>query len=540
NPPNTRKKSILFDLINQSNSFTILNRSAIRSSLCLAPSLPSFFFSNSSLITLFLIFVCFLSNPTSLYNWVFVVCCNYFLQVGFFMDPRLTMHSCNKIHSRSPLQRKNSCDNLDRFIPNRSAMDLGYAHYMLTEGKKGKKNPTTVWDSPSREAYQKQLADALNMNRTRILAFKNKPPTLIDPIPHEFFSPPLSATARNSKTVKSRRQIPQTSERTLDAPDLIDDFYLNLLDWGTGNVLAIALGDTVYLWDASDCSTSELVTVNGEDGPVTSVSWAPDGRNIAIGLNNSHVQIWDCHSSRLLRTLRGGHPSRVNSLAWNSHILTTGGMDGQIINNDVRVREHIVETYRGHQREICGLKWSDSGQQLASGGNDNLVFIWDRSSASLRSPTQWLHRIDEHRAAVKALAWCPFQSNLLASGGGGGDRCIKFWNTHTGACLNSVDTGSQVCSLLWNQHERELLSSHGFTENQLTLWKYPSMVKMAELKGHTSRVLFTTQSPDGYTVASAAGDETLRFWNVFGTPEAAKPATKKTISEPFAHISRIR
>ena len=94
---------------------------------------------------------------------------------------------------------------------------------------------------------------------------------------------------------------------------------------------------------------------------------------------------------------------------------------------------------------------------------------------------------------TKALAWYPFQSNLLATGGGGSDRCIKFWNTHTGACLNSVDTGSQVCSLLWNKNERELLSSHGFTHNQLTLWKYPSMVKMAELTGHTSRVLFMAQ-----------------------------------------------
>lgn len=113
--------------------------------------------------------------------------------------------------------------------------------------------------------------------------------------------------------------------------------------------------------------------------------------------------------------------------------------------------------------------------------------------ASTNSPTQWLHRLEEHTAAVKALAWCPFQGNLLASGGGGGDRCIKFWNTHTGACLNSVDTGSQVCALLWNKNERELLSSHGFTQNQLTLWKYPSMVKMAELTGHTSRVLFMAQ-----------------------------------------------
>lgn len=130
-------------------------------------------------------------------------------------------------------------------------------------------------------------------------------------------------------------------------------------------------------------------------------------------------------------------------------------------------------------------------------GNDNLLHIWDLSMGSssnlAHNQNQWLHRFEDHMAAVKALAWCPFQSNLLASGGGGGDRCIKFWNTHTGACLNSVDTGSQVCSLLWNKNERELLSSHGFTQNQLTLWKYPSMVKISELTGHTSRVLFMAQ-----------------------------------------------
>nr|GLL22349.1 cell division cycle 20.1, cofactor of APC complex-like [Ipomoea trifida] len=214
-------------------------------------------------------------------------------------------------------------------------------------------------------------------------------------------------------------------------------------------------------------------------------------------------------------------------------------MDGLINNNDVRVRAPIVETYRGHHQEVCGLKWSASGQQLASGGNDNLLHIWDRSTASSNSSTQWLHRLDDHTAAVKALAWCPFQGNLMVSGGGGGDRCIKFWNTHTGACVNSVDTGSQVCALLWSKNERELLSSHGFTQNQLTLWKYPSMVKMAELTGHTSRVLFMAQSPDGCTVASAAGDETLRFWNVFGTPEVAKQAPKSN-PEPFSHINRIR
>lgn len=89
----------------------------------------------------------------------------------------------------------------------------------------------------------------------------------------------------------------------MDAPDILDDFYLNLLDWGTSNVLSIALGNTVYLWNASDSSTAELVTVDDEDGPVTSVSWAPDGRHLAIGLNNSLVQLWDSTATKLVNII---------------------------------------------------------------------------------------------------------------------------------------------------------------------------------------------------------------------------------------------
>ena len=110
----------------------------------------------------------------------------------------------------------------------------------------------------------------------------------------------------------------------------------------------------------------------------------------------------------------------------------------------------------------------------------------------------------------------PIQRNVIASGGGTADRTIKFWNAATGARLNSIDTGSQVCSLMWSPHQKEILSSHGFSQNQLCLWKYPSMVKVKELTGHTARVLHLCASPDGQTVCSAAADETLRFWKVFG------------------------
>ncbi|KAK7317966.1 hypothetical protein RJT34_02626 [Clitoria ternatea] len=184
------------------------------------------------------------------------------------------------------IQRKNSKENLDRFIPNRSTMDFDYSHYMLTEGAKGKEN--LVMSSPSKDAYRKQLAESLNMNQTKILAFKNKPLVSVDLIPHDINTFPL-----DKPTAKPRIFIPQSSKRTLHAPDLMDDYDLNFLDWGNANVLAIALGSIMYLWDAVNGSTSELVTVDNENGPIIFVSWAPDGRHFVIGLKNSEVQLWN-------------------------------------------------------------------------------------------------------------------------------------------------------------------------------------------------------------------------------------------------------
>ena len=91
---------------------------------------------------------------------------------------------------------------------------------------------------------------------------------------------------------------------------------------------------------------------------------------------------------------------------------------------------------------------------------------------------------------------------------------ICLWNTDTGECRDAVDTKSQVCALQWSKHENELVSSHGYTHNQIILWKYPKMVKLAELTGHTNRVLHMAQSPDGTTIATAAADQTLRLWKV--------------------------
>ncbi|KAM3181671.1 Fizzy-related protein, partial [Hymenolepis weldensis] len=168
---------------------------------------------------------------------------------------------------------------------------------------------------------------------------------------------------------------------------------------------------------------------------------------------------------------------------------------------------------------VCGLKWSPDNQYLASGGNDNRLLVWSHHVAHDARP---LLAYEEHVAAVKAIAWSPHHHGLLASGGGTADRCIKFWNTLSGQPLRSIETESQVCNLAWSEHTNELVSTHGYSQNQILVWQYPNLRQLAKLTGHTSRVLYLAVSPDGENIVTGAGDETLRFWNVFCRSKSPK------------------
>ena len=389
--------------------------------------------------------------------------------------------------------------------------------------------PTYTKPAPDAVAYQSSLANACGVNlNTRILAFKPAPPESLKPIDlRSQYNRPLKPAA----TAQFRRRVLTAPERVLDAPGLVDDYYLNLLDWSSGNQVAIGLERSIYVWSADSGSVSELFKTP-DDTYISSVKWSGDGAYVGVGLGSGEVQIWDVEERTKLRSMYG-HDTRVGVMGWNKHILSTGARSGLVFNHDVRIAQHKVAELASHTGEVCGLDWRSDGAQLATGANDNLVNIWDARSLTAPKFTK-----ANHRAAVKALAWCPWQTNLLATGGGSHDRHIHFWNSTTGARTNSIDTGSQVTSLRWSTGYKEIVSSSGFPDNSLSIWSYPTLVKNVEIPAHESRVLHSCLSPDGQILATAAADESLKFWKVFekkpGTPGvngSGSATTKSTMAK---------
>jgi WD40 repeat protein len=191
-----------------------------------------------------------------------------------------------------------------------------------------------------------------------------------------------------------------------------------------------------------------------------------------------------------------------------------------------------------HTQQICGLVWSADGELFASGGNDNNCFLFetkkilqpDTSSAntlatldvregpageSIYTVTnrtgqvlQLQHTAARHKwtlnAAVKAMAFCPWQRGLLAIGGGSNDRCIHFYHTRSGTCLATIDCAAQVTSLVWSQTRREIAATFGFAQPEhpyrIAVFAWPSCEQVVAVPWwDENRALCAVAYPGGPT-----------------------------------------
>ncbi|CAK7897023.1 APC/C activator protein Cdc20p [[Candida] anglica] len=426
--------------------------------------------------------------------------------------------------SSSDNQQQSSTTSSDRFIPSRHNSITGK---LQTNNSIPHPNasPQAHIKAQTSKIYQHHVAEACGLEvNSRILQFQPLPPERKRPV-NLFGHISSGANSRTLLNLKSLRpaaasarakKIPTAPERVLDAPGLVDDFYLNLLAWSSTNLLAIGLEDAVYVWNASTGSVGllcELPTF------ATSLKWSDDGSYISIGRDDGLLEIWDIETNTKLRTLNCEHQTRIASQAWSQHILTSGSRIGNLFHSDVRVAQHIVsKNTTAHSAEVCGINYRSDGQQFSTGGNDNLVCVWDirNSHSNFGEP---IFAKANHKAAVKAMSWCPFQSSLLATGGGSSDKAIHFWNTSTGARVNTIETGSQISSLNWGYASgigMEIVATHGFPTNNISIFNYPTLQKTGEIQNaHDSRILSGCLSPDSLTLATVAGDENLKFWSLF-------------------------
>lgn len=95
---------------------------------------------------------------------------------------------------------------------------------------------------------------------------------------------------------------------------------------------------------------------------------------------------------------------------------------------------------------------------IATGGNDNKMTLF--SLKKMEVLAEW----SLHKAAVKAIGFNPSDATIT-SGGGSADRRLRVFSLHSLELLNEVDTGSQICNMVYSPVSDELLTTHGYSLN---------------------------------------------------------------------------
>lgn len=338
-------------------------------------------------------------------------------------------------------------------------------------------------------------------------------------------------------------KIPRTMHpnQKLSVPGIRNDFYLSLMDWKEGLPIVLGLGSELWCWQKSIGETFKLLTT---ESPISSVRWMGFGCSVVCGLDNGEICCFDVSSLKEKFLHKQGN-DRISTIAphpQSTNLTSTGSKDKSITCIDTRDPKISWQIKEAHGGEVCGLSYSPSkGYLLASGGNDNQLVVWDT-----RMQSGALYEFNEHIAAVRAIAWSPTNSDHLLSGGGTADKSLKLWSlnyqdyssegqTSSIPSIASIQTGSQICDLHWNQNG-DLISAHGYSDNYSLYW--PSFLKSnlkeddfddreyLVMRGHGDRVLGL--ATDGSNVVSVDGEGIMCTWdNLWNSPKYQNGSCKK-------------
>jgi eukaryotic-like serine/threonine-protein kinase len=131
----------------------------------------------------------------------------------------------------------------------------------------------------------------------------------------------------------------------------------------------------LLLWNIE---TGKLIRkVTGHAGPLTGVSYHPNGNLIATSSWDRTIRLWDAPTGDLRSSLMGHHD-------WVLHVafspdggrIASGGADGAIKIWDAGTSQELW-TLRGHTKNVTCVTFSLDGRRLASSSSDQTIKIWD-------------------------------------------------------------------------------------------------------------------------------------------------------------------
>jgi hypothetical protein len=207
----------------------------------------------------------------------------------------------------------------------------------------------------------------------------------------------------------------------IHAPGVADNYYGQRLDWSNRGSIGVSIMGDCFIYSNQTISKVSFGSRYLSNYGLTSLRFSRDGSLLYLGDSNGEFNVVDLNKMIEVRAL-APHTARIGCIEstfdWG---VLTGSKDCSIAHHDIRLPKSVIMKLVAHKHEVCGMAFQNG--MVASGSNDGTVLIW-----SVHNSQQFnRHRL--HSGAVKALQWCPWRANLLATGGGTNDHKTILWNS---------------------------------------------------------------------------------------------------------------
>jgi WD40 repeat protein/transcriptional regulator with XRE-family HTH domain len=279
-----------------------------------------------------------------------------------------------------------------------------------------------------------------------------------------------------------------------------------------GKQIATASQDgTAKIWDAF--TGGELLTLSGHRGSVNGVAFSPDGKLIATTSDDQSVKVWDATTGEELLTLLG-HTAPVLRVAFspNGTRLVTASNDGTAkvwdLSASADAGPRDLFTLTGHAGPVFDAAFSSDGMQIATSGADGDVKLWNA-----RSGAELLSLPVKEGAFLRGVAFSP-DGKRLAVAGNFGLSVAKIWDAVTGKEIFRGPAGdtNSLYDIAFSPDGR--FAATGGVDRKATIWDAETGQVLFTLPGHTGIINGVAFSLDGTRLATASWDGTARVWDL--------------------------
>ncbi|KAF9347490.1 hypothetical protein BGX34_003104, partial [Mortierella sp. NVP85] len=240
-----------------------------------------------------------------------------------------------------------------------------------------------------------------------------------------------------------------------------------------------------------------------EEVDVLSCAYSPDGKSLAVSLENGNVSMYSTSTWEKVRTL-SDHEGLVRRVAFspNGDQIATASEDMTVRLWEPRtglVQRILV----GHTHWIWWVAYSPHGDQFASASADCTVRLWDVSTGDC------IRTLQGHDEAVMCVAYSPKGHEIASCSW---DRTIRLWRVNTGECCRIlVGHGEYVWQIAYSPQGDRIASVSG--DKTLRIWDTETEACRFVMTGHIGGVDAVAYSPKGDRVASGDVDGTVRLWD---------------------------